>query len=310
MVYIYKDRETNFGSIRMKNEILQSSPSDAVKMELKKSLQLKDAKRMAYYFLALKDGKPPVKSYEEFKKSMGFNDWAMRNKEVIANAEREISKSAVDEGHGDLHYWGHQPKGPNYTVSSKPDDATVALKETIMRLVCEVMSEDHEQNHGYDEKTEINLIKSIASIARTAKMRKTPVMTDIEEIDKLAETLLKMHNELQENTEDDGGKNKNFLMQIQSASHWLKKNLQHANIMDSMKAVELIVNRVDSLLGVNEETSWEKQKREHDDVVKNAIKTGKCVKCGKQINPGISTTLCPSCHEGSLSDAEKASGVE
>jgi len=191
----------NFVPIRMKNEILQSSPMDSIKVELKKSLQLKDAKRMAYYFLALKGG-TPVRSYEEFKKSQGYNDWVARNKPTIDMSEKEISKqvlnTTVSEEHGDLHYWGHKPKGTEYKISSKPSDATVALKETITKLLYEVISEDDEQSMGYSEQDEIRLIKSIASIARTAKMRKVPVMTDIEEIDKLAEALLKMHNELQE----------------------------------------------------------------------------------------------------------------
>lgn len=104
----------------------------------------------------------------------------------------------VNEGHGDVHYWGAQPKSKEYSVSSKPDKATMALKEVIQGLLFEVMSEDDEQKLGYSENQEIQLIKSIASIARTAKSRKIPTMSDIEEIDRIAETLLKMHNELEE----------------------------------------------------------------------------------------------------------------
>lgn len=42
----------------------------------------------------------------------------------------------------------------------------------------------------------------------------------------------------------------------------------------------------------------------------DTINSGKCERCGSKINPGISSTLCPSCHEDSLSDAESYYDVQ
>jgi rubrerythrin len=36
----------------------------------------------------------------------------------------------------------------------------------------------------------------------------------------------------------------------------------------------------------------------------------RCERCGKPVNPGISSTKCPSCHESSLEDAERHYGVQ
>lgn len=40
------------------------------------------------------------------------------------------------------------------------------------------------------------------------------------------------------------------------------------------------------------------------------VNTSKCELCGKPVEPGTSSTLCPSCHEDSLSAAEKDMGVQ
>lgn len=44
--------------------------------------------------------------------------------------------------------------------------------------------------------------------------------------------------------------------------------------------------------------------------VKEKLPRKRCERCGKPVNPGISSTKCPSCHESDLSDAEKYYGVE
>jgi len=44
--------------------------------------------------------------------------------------------------------------------------------------------------------------------------------------------------------------------------------------------------------------------------MKEKLPRTRCERCGKPVNPGISSRLCPSCHENSLSDAESYYGVE
>jgi len=171
--------------------------------------------------------------------------------DAIQSKHPQLNIIPVNEEHGKLHYWGAQPKGKEYGISSKPDEITSKLKENILSILCEIINEDHEQEHGYSEKHEINLIKDINRVAQVGIHRKQAVIQDLELIKKLSDELLKMHNELQEDKKDD-----------------------------------------------------------HQEKVKLAIKTGKCMKCGKKINPGTSSTLCPSCHEESLANAERYLGVQ
>ena len=50
--------------------------------------------------------------------------------------------------------------------------------------------------------------------------------------------------------------------------------------------------------------------KERSEKSKDIPKDVKCKKCGKPVKLGTSSTLCPSCHEKSLDDAEKYYGVQ
>jgi hypothetical protein len=96
----------------------------------------------------------------------------------------------VKEEHGDVHYWGAQPKSSGYTVHSKPNKQTPTLEKLIRECTTELLLE-------YKEEDEIRLINSIAVLARNAIHKKDAVYNEkaMQEIDKLAEMLIKIHKE-------------------------------------------------------------------------------------------------------------------
>jgi rubrerythrin len=107
----------------------------------------------------------------------------------------------------------------------------------------------------------------------------------------------------EENDDHEKGKKLNLMMQIQSAAYWLVKNSKTASTYDIDHASRLIQSRIDELIEGNR--LGEDSNQSEKDRTQQAIKSGKCKKCGKKIHPGTSSTLCPSCHEDSLSHAEK-----
>ena len=120
-------------------------------------------------------------------KNFKINDPKSNRVDLMSAYQKMYGREDVFEDHGDIHYWGAQPKGKEYTLRKGAGYGnTPKIRETLIKLIKEAIEEDVEQD-------KIKLIRDYATKAKGSNDERLKQVTLIT-IESMANEILKSRN--------------------------------------------------------------------------------------------------------------------